>query len=93
MTKISTITKAKVPICKFFDPQLKLKCDVNVNMSIALRNTDLITRYVELDPRVRPLLMVVKYWARRRQLNDGASFVFFWPFVLPLLSSPVALLA
>jgi DNA polymerase sigma len=71
MTEIYTVTKAKVPICKFWDPEYGLSCDVNVNNKIAIRNTQLIKAYVDVDPRVRPILMVVKYWAKQRALNDG----------------------
>ncbi|KAJ3047747.1 hypothetical protein HK097_011248, partial [Rhizophlyctis rosea] len=73
MTKVYTVGKAKVPICKFFDPEYHLSCDVNVNNTIALRNTILIKMYVEIDPRVKPLMMVIKHWTRRRVLNDAAK--------------------
>ena len=95
MQKIYTISKAKVPICKFYDPELfvffhlldyqkidsliesgknsHLSCDINVNNTMALRNTRLIRTYVDIDPRVRPLVMIIKYWAKRRALNDAAK--------------------
>lgn len=38
---------------------------------MALRNTELIKAYVDLDPRVAPLVLVIKHWTRRRSLNDG----------------------
>ncbi|RKO90385.1 hypothetical protein BDK51DRAFT_11699, partial [Blyttiomyces helicus] len=50
-----------------------LSCDVNVNNTIALRNTRLIRTYVEIDPRVRPLMMTIKHWTKRRILNDAAK--------------------
>lgn len=53
----------------------RLNCDINVNNTMALRNTRLVRTYVDLDPRVRPLIMLIKYWAKRRALNDGASDV------------------
>ncbi|KAI8811539.1 hypothetical protein BJ742DRAFT_659811, partial [Cladochytrium replicatum] len=73
MKQIYTVTKAKVPICKFFDPETYLSCDINVNSMQALPNTHLIWTYVETDPRVRPLVMVIKHWAKRRVLNDAAK--------------------
>ncbi|KAJ3132379.1 hypothetical protein HK100_005362 [Physocladia obscura] len=51
MTKIYTVSKAKVPICKFYDPEFDLACDTNVNNILALRNTALLKAYVDLDPR------------------------------------------
>ncbi|KAJ1560290.1 hypothetical protein HK405_007602, partial [Cladochytrium tenue] len=51
MTKVYTVGKAKVPICKFYDPELRITCDINVNNTIALHNTRLIKAYLEVDPR------------------------------------------
>ena len=43
---------------------------------MALRNTRLIRAYVDLDPRVKPLIVLIKYWAKRRSLNDGILMIF-----------------
>ncbi|KAI8913782.1 hypothetical protein DFJ77DRAFT_413784, partial [Powellomyces hirtus] len=48
-------------------------CDINVNNTIALRNTQLIKTYVNIDSRVQPLMLIVKYWTRQRALNDAAK--------------------
>ncbi|KAI9334618.1 hypothetical protein BDR26DRAFT_866925 [Obelidium mucronatum] len=73
MTNIFTVRKAKVPICKFYDPITELSCDVNVNNILALQNTELIKKYVELDDRVRPFVTIIKHWAKQRSLNDAAK--------------------
>lgn len=65
------ISKAKVPIVKIWDPELGMACDMNVNNTTALENTRMIRTYVEADPRVRQLMMVIKYWTRRRVINDA----------------------
>lgn len=65
------VSTAKVPIVKIWDPELKLACDMNVNNTLALENTRMVRTYVETDERVRPLAMVVKYWTRRRVINDA----------------------
>ncbi|RIB18244.1 hypothetical protein C2G38_2245894 [Gigaspora rosea] len=72
MKVVKCVPKAKVPIVKFWDPTLKLACDINVNNAQALYNTNLIKSYVCLDSRVRPLVMIIKHWAQRRDLNDAA---------------------
>jgi DNA polymerase sigma len=51
----------------------QLSCDVNVNNTLALQNTKMIKTYVALDPRVRPLIMIVKYWTKQRLLNDAGK--------------------
>ena len=71
MQRIVCIPQAKVPIVKIWVPEYRLACDMNVNNMDAIENTRLIRTYVQIDPRVRPLAMVVKHWTRRRILNDA----------------------
>ncbi|KAK2594061.1 hypothetical protein QQS21_008210 [Conoideocrella luteorostrata] len=72
MEKVVCISAAKVPIVKIWDPELGLACDMNVNNTLALENTRMVRIYVEADPRVRQLAMIIKYWTRRRIVNDAA---------------------
>ncbi|KAI0522239.1 hypothetical protein F5B22DRAFT_466322 [Xylaria bambusicola] len=72
MEKVVCVASAKVPIVKIWDPELELSCDMNVNNTLALENTRMIKTYVHIDERVRPLAMIIKYWTRRRILNDAA---------------------
>jgi DNA polymerase sigma len=71
MEKVVCISAAKVPIVKIWDPELGLACDMNVNNTLALENTRMIRVYVEIDPRVRQLMMIIKHWTRRRIINDA----------------------
>lgn len=75
MTNVICVSTAKVPIVKIFDPELGLACDMNVNNTLALENTRMIKTYVEIDPRVRPLAMIIKYWTKRRVVNDAGKQV------------------
>ncbi|KAI4139082.1 MAG: hypothetical protein LQ341_004368 [Variospora aurantia] len=72
MERVVCVNHAKVPIVKIWDPELELACDMNVNNTLALDNTRMIKTYVEIDERVRPLAMIIKYWTRKRILNDAA---------------------
>lgn len=74
LEKVVCISKAKVPIVKVWDPELKLACDINVNNTQALENTRMVRTYIEIDERVRPLAMIIKYWTRRRVVNDAGKF-------------------
>uniref|UniRef100_A0A1I8BIT9 PAP-associated domain-containing protein n=1 Tax=Meloidogyne hapla TaxID=6305 RepID=A0A1I8BIT9_MELHA len=69
---------AKVPI-------LRIKCggafsdivvDLNVNNSVAIRNTHLLCYYSAFDWRVRLIVMVVKEWAKRRGINNASQSSF-----------------
>lgn len=73
MEKVICVSSAKVPIVKIWDPELQLACDMNVNNTLALENTRMIKTYVQIDERVRPLAMIVKYWTRRRKVNDAGK--------------------
>jgi DNA polymerase sigma len=73
MHKVICVSTAKVPIVKMLDPDLGLACDMNVNNTLALENTRMIKTYVEIDPRVRPLAMIIKYWTKRRIVNDAGE--------------------
>jgi len=65
-----TLTRARVPIIKFDDPQSKFSCDICVNNKLALHNTRLLSDYAKMDPRVRQLGYLVKYWAKQRLINE-----------------------
>lgn len=71
MEKVICVSTAKVPIVKIWDPELRLACDMNVNNTLALENTRMIKTYVQIDDRVRPLAMIIKYWTKRRAVNDA----------------------
>ncbi|KAK8132649.1 hypothetical protein PG999_000822, partial [Apiospora kogelbergensis] len=70
--KVVCVSSAKVPIVKAWDPELQLACDMNVNNTLALENTRMIRTYIDIDERVRPLAMIIKYWTRQRIMNDAA---------------------
>jgi DNA polymerase sigma len=73
MEKVICVSTAKVPIVKVWDPELCLACDMNVNNTLALENTRMIKTYVQIDDRVRPLAMIIKYWTKRRAVNDAGT--------------------
>jgi DNA polymerase sigma len=80
MERVVCVSSAKVPIVKIWDPELQVACDINVNNPLALENTQMVRTYVSIDSRVRPLAMIIKYWAKRRILNDaGMSSLDFFP--------------
>lgn len=46
-----------------------VQCDVNFSAHLALQNTMLLRCYSYVDPRVRPLVLFVKHWAKARGIN------------------------
>ncbi|ORZ22602.1 hypothetical protein BCR42DRAFT_406587 [Absidia repens] len=73
MQQVIYVPRAQVPIVRLFDPETQLACDININSTMALYNTDMIKAYTAIDPRVRPLIMIIKHWTKQRILNDSAA--------------------
>jgi DNA polymerase sigma len=47
-----------------------VQCDINFSAHLALQNTLLLRCYSHTDPRVRPLVLFVKHWAKVRRINS-----------------------
>lgn len=67
------ILEARVPVIKMQDPISKVQVDVCMNNILAVRNTELLKAYVDLDERFRYVCILVKLWAKRRKLNEAYS--------------------
>uniref|UniRef100_A0A0N5C7Q5 PAP-associated domain-containing protein n=1 Tax=Strongyloides papillosus TaxID=174720 RepID=A0A0N5C7Q5_STREA len=69
---------AKVPILRitFNAPFSNITVDLNANNFITIKNTHLICAYSNFDWRVRPLVSVVKEWAKRKGINDSSNSTF-----------------
>jgi DNA polymerase sigma len=46
-----------------------VQCDINFSAHLAVQNTLLLRCYSHCDPRVRPLVLFVKHWAKVRRIN------------------------
>jgi len=64
------LTQTRVPIVKLVDAKTNIACDICFNNLLALHNTRLLRTYTMVDPRVHQLAIVVKYWAKRRYINE-----------------------
>ncbi|KAF4678102.1 hypothetical protein FOL47_005381 [Perkinsus chesapeaki] len=63
---------ARIPIIHWSPkvPGSMLATDISVNNTLAVVNSRLIGAYMEIDPRLRPLGIAVKYWCKARGIND-----------------------
>ena len=73
MVDIIAIKFARVPICKFRDPILNINCDINFGHALGVENSKLLRAYVSQDSRVRPLLLMIKEFAKARGICDPAG--------------------
>ncbi|KAF1802358.1 hypothetical protein FB192DRAFT_1377725 [Mucor lusitanicus] len=71
MMNVEAIQGARVPICKFVDPETGLQCDINAASSLGVENSQLIDEYRKLDSRVGPFLYALKYFVKKRKINDN----------------------
>lgn len=69
MREVKPLPKARVPVVKFKDPESGMSCDVCLNNTLATENTRLLYVYSQIDPRVREMVILVKYWAKQRGVN------------------------
>ncbi|ORX75232.1 PAP/OAS1 substrate-binding domain-containing protein [Anaeromyces robustus] len=76
MVDVVPIQRARIPICRFKDPGTGLKCDLTVNNRISISNSELIRCYMDLDPRVRDIVMIIKKWAKCRGINTPKEHTF-----------------
>uniref|UniRef100_A0A671UZL1 polynucleotide adenylyltransferase n=1 Tax=Sparus aurata TaxID=8175 RepID=A0A671UZL1_SPAAU len=67
------LIRAKVPILRFREKGSDLEFDLNVNNTVGIRNTFLLRSYAYADLRIRPMILVVKKWARHNQINDASK--------------------
>jgi terminal uridylyltransferase len=50
-----------------------IQCDINFSNLLGTHNTQMLRCYSRCDPRVRPMVLFVKAWAKRRKINSAYS--------------------
>ncbi|KFB46873.1 AGAP001130-PA-like protein [Anopheles sinensis] len=61
---------AMVPILRLKHKSDDFDIEISFNNYVGIRNTQLLHCYAQLDWRVRPLVIIVKLWAKHNNLND-----------------------
>uniref|UniRef100_A0A6B2KYF2 Uncharacterized protein n=1 Tax=Arcella intermedia TaxID=1963864 RepID=A0A6B2KYF2_9EUKA len=87
MKNVKPLMLARCPIIKFQDPETDISCDVCLNNELAIRNTKLLADYMSLDDRVKKLAVCIKYWAKRRKINETyEGFLSSYSYVIMLIN-------
>ncbi|KAK2195169.1 bifunctional Nucleotidyltransferase superfamily/TUTase nucleotidyltransferase domain [Babesia duncani] len=73
VSRIQIISQAMVPIAKLFNHQDENVCDVSINNTVALDNTNYVKLMAQLDHRFVKLARFIKYWATCRCINNRAQ--------------------
>lgn len=97
MYNIFVRPNAPVPFVEFVDPDTGLDIDLSLNHPLAIYNSRLLCTYANADERVRQLVYIIRYWAKRRGINstyDGtlSSYAFMILVIHFLQHRPVPLL-
>lgn len=71
LIKTFELVRARVCLLRFETYFCNLKVDLTLGNSSAIRSTHLVSCYVRLDPRVRPLVVAVKLWAKKYSINEA----------------------
>ncbi|XP_038058262.1 poly(A) RNA polymerase, mitochondrial-like [Patiria miniata] len=82
---VSRILQAKCPLVKFRHYATGLSCDLTADNSIALKSSELLYVFSQLDPRVRPLVFMIRHWARHHGITNRAPGYWITNFPLTLV--------
>jgi DNA polymerase sigma len=64
---------ARVPVVRVCDRRSGLAADISLDNRAAVAHTHLLGVFAAVDPRVKPLVLLVKAWARRRRINSASA--------------------
>jgi len=64
--------KARGPL-DFPKDGVGIQCDINFFNPLGIHNTEMLRLYALCDPRVRPMVLFVKAWAKKRKINHPYS--------------------
>lgn len=88
---IIPIPKASTPIMKCVHTPTKLSCDFNFTSTLGVKNTHLVRYYLGLDPKLMPIMLVIKLWAKMKELsgvNKFSNYSLTMMFVFYLQQAP-----
>jgi DNA polymerase sigma len=85
------------PLLQFVDPSTGYICDMTLNNPFCIKNSTLLHTYSEIDPRVRTLVYIIRYWTSSRNVNktnEGTlnNYAFILTIIYFLQNRPVPLL-
>ncbi|KAM9333589.1 poly(A) RNA polymerase, mitochondrial [Pholidichthys leucotaenia] len=82
---VQKILNARVPLVRFAHQPSGFQCDLTANNRVAMKSTELLYLYGELDPRVRSLVFTIRCWARVHGITSTISGTWITNFSLTVM--------
>ncbi|KAM7370170.1 hypothetical protein PAMP_011445 [Pampus punctatissimus] len=79
------ILNARCPLVRFSHQPSGFQCDLTTNNRVAMKSTELLYLYGELDPRVRCLVFTVRCWARVHGITSSIPGAWITNFSLTVM--------
>ncbi|XP_044195536.1 poly(A) RNA polymerase, mitochondrial [Thunnus albacares] len=82
---VQKILNARCPLVRFAHQPSGFQCDLTANNRVAIKSTELLYLYGELDPRVRSLVFTVRCWARAHGITSSIPGAWITNFSLTVM--------
>ncbi|XP_062981445.1 poly(A) RNA polymerase, mitochondrial [Elgaria multicarinata webbii] len=82
---VQKILNARCPLVRFSHQPSGFQCDLTANNRIAMRSSELLYIYGNLDPRVRALVFSVRCWARTHGITSSIPGAWITNFSLTMM--------
>ncbi|KAM4534336.1 poly(A) RNA polymerase, mitochondrial [Odontesthes bonariensis] len=82
---VQKILNARCPLVRFSHQPSGFQCDLTANNRVAMKSTELLYMYGELDPRVRSLVFTVRCWARAHGVTSSIPGAWITNFSLTVM--------
>ncbi|KAM6908802.1 poly(A) RNA polymerase, mitochondrial isoform 1-T1 [Lycodopsis pacificus] len=82
---VQKILNARCPLVRFAHQPSGFQCDLTANNRVAMKSTELLYLFGELDPRVRHLVFTVRCWARAHGITSSIPGAWITNFSLTVM--------
>ncbi|ODN01267.1 Speckle targeted PIP5K1A-regulated poly(A) polymerase [Orchesella cincta] len=81
---VIAIRSARIPIIKLTHAVTFVNCDISFENRLSVQNSKLMTLCIKLDPRVFPLMVLIRFWGKFHQIT-GSSLIKNYALMLLVL--------
>ncbi|ROI81801.1 Poly(A) RNA polymerase, mitochondrial [Anabarilius grahami] len=82
---VQNILQARCPLVRFSHQPSGFQCDLTANNRVAMKSSELLFLYGQLDPRVRHLVFSVRCWARVHNITSSIPGAWITNFTLTVM--------